>query len=84
MRLDGIKNQNVRGEILKNDLYAEYQKSELLKAEMGNKQGDSKRTLLGKGSNTLTNFKEDKRDIRIIEDGEEKDKMRRAKSIKKL
>ena len=27
MRLDGIKNQNVRGEILKNDLYAEYQKS---------------------------------------------------------
>ena len=51
---------------------------------MSNKQGDSKRTLLGKGSNTLTNFKEDKRDIRIIEDGEEKDKMRRAKSIKKL
>lgn len=27
MRLDGIKRENVKGEILKNDLYSEYQKA---------------------------------------------------------
>ena len=43
-----------------------------------------KKNMISKNANTGTNFYNDKRDIRIIEDGEEKERMKRARSIKKL
>jgi hypothetical protein len=57
IRLDGIRKENVKGEILKNDLYAEYQKAEMIRSEV-NKEMNKTEGRKSIKAGLLTSFKD--------------------------